>query len=73
MNNLNFEQTIKQNYKSFEEGYKSPSGPLKWMSQEEKEKVHLQIDLKLDELESTGLSREELLYDNPKNVRLKFF
>jgi hypothetical protein len=36
------------------------------MSEEEKLKINIQIDQKMDELEATGLSREEILYDDGK-------
>ncbi len=34
------------------------------MSQEDRDKVHLAIDAKLQEIEDSGLTREELLSDN---------
>ncbi len=46
------------------EGYLSPEGPLQWMSEEDKLKVHSIVDAKLQELEATNLSREEILYDD---------
>eukprot|EP00330_Aristerostoma_sp_ATCC50986_P012553 CAMPEP_0114580234 /NCGR_PEP_ID=MMETSP0125-20121206/4565_1 /TAXON_ID=485358 ORGANISM="Aristerostoma sp., Strain ATCC 50986" /NCGR_SAMPLE_ID=MMETSP0125 /ASSEMBLY_ACC=CAM_ASM_000245 /LENGTH=141 /DNA_ID=CAMNT_0001771683 /DNA_START=126 /DNA_END=551 /DNA_ORIENTATION=+ len=45
-------------------GERSPQGPIRFMSQEEKDKVHRVIDLRLKEIEDTGLSKEELLFDN---------
>jgi hypothetical protein len=33
------------------------------MSQEEKDKVHEEIDFRMEEIESSGLTREELLYN----------
>jgi ribosomal protein S18 len=59
------------NVNTFAEGYKSLSGPMKYMSKREKEAVHLEIDKKLQELEDTGLSREEILYDKPEGTPLK--
>jgi ribosomal protein S18 len=54
----------------FVEGYRTPTGPLKWMSQEDKDRIHAQIDFKMDELELTGLSREEILFDRPGGLPL---
>lgn len=48
----------------FVEGYREPGGPLKWMEDEEKIKIHELIDIKLGEIEQTNLSREEILYDD---------
>lgn len=36
-----------------------------------KEKIHEQIDLKMKELEDSGLSKEEILYNDPKGIPLK--
>lgn len=58
--------------KHFVEGYKTPRGPIKWMKSEEKEKVHQMIDLKMVQLEETGLSREEILYNKPGGIPLAF-
>ncbi|EGR32490.1 hypothetical protein IMG5_081240 [Ichthyophthirius multifiliis] len=38
------------------------------MDAEEKKKINILIDEKLDQLEATGLSREEILYDNPQHI-----
>lgn len=61
---------IHEDEKLFYEGFRSPAGPLKWMTHEDKERIHLQIDLKMDQLEQTGLSREEVLFDKPGGLRL---
>ena len=53
------------------EGYLSPSGPLQYMTDAEKEKIHIQAEQKMQELEDSGLSREELLYDNNQSVKIK--
>lgn len=52
-----------ENYKRFVQGYNSPKGPIQWMTEEQKARVHDLVDKKLQELEDTGLSREELLYE----------
>jgi len=36
------------------EGYSFPKGPLKYMSAEDKEKVHVLAEMRLQELEDTG-------------------
>lgn len=45
------------------EAYRTAEGPLRSMSTEAIDKVHAEVDLKMRELEETGLSRTELLYD----------
>jgi small subunit ribosomal protein S18 len=64
------------NKKIFVEGYQDPKGPIKFMSKKEKETIHLEIDRRFQELENSGLSREEILYDKPEGTPLnqdKFF
>lgn len=56
--------------KMFVEGYRSPKGPIKWASEEEKDLVHAQIDFKMDELEQSGLSRDEILLNKPGGLPL---
>lgn len=50
-------------YRRFVEGFESPRGPRKYMSEEALAKVNQEIDVKLRELENTGLSREEIVSD----------
>jgi ribosomal protein S18 len=57
------EEILEENNKRFVEGYNTRKGPIQWMSKEAKEKVHQAVDARMRELEDTGLSREELLYD----------
>lgn len=38
---------------SYSEGFSFPKGPLKYMSAEDKEKVHLLAEMRLQELEET--------------------
>ena len=38
------------------------------MSAEEKEKVHQEIDLQMEELEATGLSREGILFSEAVRI-----
>jgi len=56
---------FQKQYKAFVEGYRSPSGPLRYLPDEEKKKINFIINEKLEELEATGLTREEILYDHP--------
>ena len=48
-------------------------GPHKYLTEEEKIKVHQELDQRLQELEDTGLTRIELLFDDQsgKGVKLK--
>lgn len=52
---------LSSNIQKFAEGFTRPEGPFKEMSEEDKEKVHLIIDLKLSELEQLDMTREEIL------------
>lgn len=56
--------------KTFVEGYRTIPGPVKWMPAEEKERIHAQIELKMDQLEDTGLSRQEILVNKPGGIPL---
>jgi small subunit ribosomal protein S18 len=56
--------------RTFVDGYRTPRGPLKWMSPEDKAQVHNQASMKLQELEDTGLSRDEILYRQPGGIPL---
>lgn len=69
------EQKENENFDTFVSAY-SKSGPKKLLTQEEKDRIHEEIDIKMNELESTGLSREEILYNKPDGLPLrqdKFF
>lgn len=57
------EEAIRENERNFIEATQSPTGPSKWLSREELEAVHTEIDRRLQELEDSGLTREEILYD----------
>ena len=41
------------------------------LTDEEKDKINQEIDIRLQELEDSGLSREELLENNPVGLPLK--
>ena len=43
----------------------SVDGPFKYMSQERIDWVHEEITDRLEELEASGLSRNEILFDDP--------
>ena len=64
------EQWYEYAEKNYVEGFRTPRGPLKWMSDEDKAKVHVQIDYEMEKLEETGLSREEVLYNKPTGIAL---
>ena len=36
---------------------------MKWLSEKELEQIHVEIDERMQELEDSGLTREEILYD----------
>lgn len=55
----------------FSEGFHYPKGPLKALTEEDKEKVHLLAEIKLDELEEANLSKEEILAPESGKVGLK--
>lgn len=67
------EEMIRDNEKNFVEGPNmSLDGSFKHLSREQIEEVHRQIDFRMEELEVTGLSRNEILYDDPNSgVALK--
>lgn len=64
------EEILRQNEKNFVDAYESPSGPFKWLSAQELNVIHDQIDQKMQELEDTGLTREEILYDKQDGIPL---
>lgn len=53
----------RENEWNFVDAYHNPAGPLKWMSWDEKDAIHSMIDVKMQELEDSGLTREEILHD----------
>ena len=57
------EERIRDNEINFVAGYTAPDGPFKYMSQAAKEKVHQEIDERMQELEDTGLTRDEILFE----------
>ena len=60
------EELIRDNERQFIEASGiSAKGPLKYMSKVDIDKVHEEIDVRMQELEDTGLSRNEILLDDP--------
>ena len=58
------------NYSKFIDSY-SKTGPKHNLTAEEKDKIHKEIDDKMEELENSGLSRYEILNNEPKGLPLK--
>ena len=58
------EEMIRENEMNFVQGYQSPQGPFKYMSEEAKEKVHVELDRRLQEIEESGLTKEEILHEH---------
>ena len=60
------EEMIRENERNFIEGpSQSVYGPFKYMSKETVDMIHEEIDERMQELEMTGLSRNEILFDDP--------
>jgi hypothetical protein len=55
---------IRENEKNFIEAYGSVQGPIKYMNPKEIEQIHILIDEKMQELEDSGLTREEVLFND---------
>lgn len=64
------EEVIRENEKNFVEAYGSVTGPIKYMSAKDIEQVHLLIDEKMQELEESGLTREEILFNDQRGIPL---
>ena len=64
------EEMIRENEINYVQAYQGPSGPLKYMSEEAKEKVHQELDLRMQEVEDTGLTRSEILHEQQTGVKL---
>lgn len=54
---------IRENELNYISAYGGVDGPFKFMSAEAKEKVHQELDVRLQELEDTGLTRNEILFE----------
>lgn len=66
----NKEEKKLSNVQKFNDAYVL-GGPKHMLSKEQINNIHGQIDLAMKELEESGLSKEELLYDIPKGIPLK--
>jgi hypothetical protein len=64
------EEMLRDNEMQQVEGFHTSEGPKKYMSPEDKAEVHDQIDIRMQELEDSGLTREELLYDQVRGFPL---
>lgn len=64
------EELLRENEMNYVSGYLAADGPFKYMSDAAKEKVHMEIDERMQELEDTGLTRNEILYEEQKGIRL---
>ena len=59
------EDIIRQNEKNFVEASSaSMEGPFKYLSKARIDEIHLEIDDRMQELEDTGLTRNEILFDD---------
>ena len=57
---------IRDNERNLIEGpTASVDGPFKYMSKERIDQIHLEIDERMEELEESGLTRNEILFDDP--------
>lgn len=57
------EEMLRENEINYVQAYQGAVGPFKFMTEEAKEKVHLEIDERMQELEDTGLTRNEILFE----------
>ena len=64
------EEMVRENELNYANAYSGTSGPIKYMSEEAKEKVHIEIDARMAELEATGLTKEEILHEKSGGVPL---
>lgn len=62
---------LSYNLQKFAEGFTRPGGPFKDMTAEQKEKVHLIADLKLQDLEEMDLTREDVFEMKAKKLGKK--
>lgn len=67
------EEMIRDNEMNYVEGASSNvDGPFKYLSRERIEQIHLEIDTRMQELTESGLTRNEILFEDPKiGVQLK--
>jgi len=60
----NIEEIYRNNEKNYIEGANaSVEGPFKYLSAHRIREIHVEIDVRMQELEDTGLTRNEILFD----------
>ena len=64
------EELLRENELNYVSGYLAPDGPFKYMSEAAKEKVHMEIGHRMQELEETGLTRNEILFEEQEGIKL---
>jgi hypothetical protein len=67
----NQDEKMTNNVTSFIDGNSELHGAKKYMSAAERDRIHIEIDKRMTELEVCGLSREEILYNKPVGIPLK--
>lgn len=45
---------------------------MKWMATEEMQKIHDDIDKRMEELEESGLTREEILFNESVRINILY-
>jgi len=65
------EELLRENELNYVQGYLAVDGPFKYMSDSAKEKIHMEIDERMQELEETGLTRNEILYEEQEGIKLQ--
>lgn len=60
---LEKEEMARENERNFIEGYETPLGPMKYLSPDKLNAIHVEIDTKMQDLEDSGLTREEVLFN----------
>jgi ribosomal protein S18 len=65
------EELLRENELNYVQGYLAADGPFKYMSDSAKEKIHMEIDERMQELEETGLTRNEILYEEQEGIKLQ--
>jgi len=68
--NLTRDEIDNTNDDRFVDAFTTRDGPKKYLSKEDKERIHQEIDVKMQELEDSGLSREEIMFGKPIGVPL---
>ena len=60
----------KDNELEYVQGFSDTQKPKKWMTQEEKDTVHHEVDIQMQQLEDSGLTRMEILFNEQKGLPL---